>query len=263
MPITVSASYIVKNEEEFLPFSIKSIYDVVDEIIVVDNGSTDDTVRIAQSFAKVKLYYSDARNFSTLRNLTIDHASGDWILVMCADEVFYTDIKERLPKLVADKSVDAYTCWYYHLMRSFWYMQNKSEQDPLYQRIFLFRKTPTARYVRPVHQYLTGIGPNVKDSGLHYVHYGYTKTPDKILERWKLYAELEGTPGIFDHLDPEHLLDDRPLYPFPREHPEVIREWVENKAREMVKRGYKLFKKPPAPADLGGKHNAGDHHRTC
>lgn len=250
MPTKVSASYIVKNEEEFLPFSIKSIYDVVDEIILVDNGSTDRTVEIAKSFPKAKIYYSDAQDFSVLRNLTIKYATGDWILVMCADEVFYGDINEVLPKLVKDYTVDAYTCWYYHLMRSYYYMQNKSDRDPLYSRIFLFRKTPATFYVRPVHQYLTGVGPNVKDSGLHYVHYGYVKDPKLILERWKLYAQLEGTPGIFDHLDPDHLLDDRPLYPFTREHPEVIREYVEAKAEVMVKKGFKLFKKPAVLKDF-------------
>jgi len=249
MAVKVSASYMVKNEAEYLPFSIKSIYDVVDEIILVDNGSTDDTVKIAQSFAKVKIYYSDARDFSALRNLTIDYARGEWILVMCADEVFYNDINEVLPELVQDPSVDAYTCRYYHLMRSYYYMQNKSERDPHYKRIFLFRKTPDARYVRPVHQYLTGIGPNIKDSGLYYVHYGYVKDPRLILERWKLYAHLENKPDTFEHLDAEHLLDDRPLYPFTREHPEVIREYIETKAREMVERGYKLFKKPVVVID--------------
>jgi glycosyltransferase involved in cell wall biosynthesis len=241
---TVSASYMVINEAEYLPFSIRSIYDAVDEIIVVDNGSTDGTDKIAQQFAKVRLYYSDAGDFSTLRNLTIDHASGDWILVMCADELFYEDINTVLPGLVLDPDADAYMCWYYHLMRSFYYMQNRTDQDPEYHRIFLFRKTPGARYVRPVHQYLTGIGPNIKESNLHYVHYGYVKQLHQIYERWKLYARLEGTPGVFDQLDPEHLLDDRPLYPFLREHPPVIRDYVEARAGDMAQQGHKLLRKP-------------------
>ncbi len=246
---TVSASYMVKNEGEYLPFSIRSIYDAVDEIIVVDNGSTDDTVKIARQFDKVRLYSSDAGDFSTLRNLTLDYATGDWILVMCADEVFYQDINSVLPDLVRNQGVDAYLCWYYHLMRSYYYMQNRLDQDPEYQRIFLFRKTPEAHYVRPVHQHLTGIGPQIVDSGLHYVHYGYVKDTHAIHERWKLYARLEGTPGLFDCLDPEHLLDDRPLYPFTGEHPEAIRAYVETRAQEMALQGYKLFKKPPQIID--------------
>ncbi|MBC7239947.1 MAG: glycosyltransferase, partial [Chloroflexi bacterium] len=45
---------MVLNEEEFLPYSIRSIYNVVDEIVVVDNGSTDRTLEVARSFAKVR-----------------------------------------------------------------------------------------------------------------------------------------------------------------------------------------------------------------
>ena len=51
---TISACMIVKNEEKFLPQCLKSIKDAVDEIIIVDTGSTDKSVEIAQSFgAKV------------------------------------------------------------------------------------------------------------------------------------------------------------------------------------------------------------------
>jgi glycosyltransferase involved in cell wall biosynthesis len=248
---TVSASYMVKNEAEYLPFSIRSIYDAVDEIIVVDNGSTDDTVKIAQQFDKVRLYHSDAGDFSTLRNMTIDLAVGDWILVMCADEVFYEDINTVLPDLVRDQGADSYMCWFYHLMRSVYYMQNSTDQDPLYHRIFLFRNTPGAHYVKPVHQYLTGIGPNTRESNLHYVHYGYVKPLHQIHERWRQYARLEGTPGMFDHLDTLHLLDDRPLYPFMRQHPPVIRDYIAAKAQEMARRGEKLYEKPPWISDHG------------
>ncbi|MBC7339370.1 MAG: glycosyltransferase family 2 protein [Firmicutes bacterium] len=249
---TVSANYIVLNEEEFLPYSIRSIYNVVDEIVVVDNGSTDRTLEVARSFAKVRIYHSDARDFSALRNLALSHCRGDWVMVMCADEVFYRDVEEVVPRLVRDPEVDAYTCRYYHLMRSYYYMQNCCDHDERYRRIFLFRRRPGVRYERPVHQVLVGIGPHVRDSGLYYVHYGYTKDPVLILERWKLYAELEGNPGIYDQLDPQHILDDRPLHPFRRPHPEVIRDYIEKKAAERAARGEKLFRKPPPDPEGDG-----------
>ncbi len=63
----VSALYIVKNEEEYLPFSIQSIHGAVDEIVIVDNGSTDRTPGIARSFPKVKLLISDAERTPTPR----------------------------------------------------------------------------------------------------------------------------------------------------------------------------------------------------
>lgn len=241
---TVSATYVVKNEEEYLPFSIRSIHDAVDEIVVVDNGSTDRTVEIAASFPKVRLLRSDAQNFAALRNLAIAHSSGDWFIKIDADEVFYEDFADALPRLVRNPHVDAYTCWFYHLMRSYWYAQNASDDDPTYRRIFLVRKVPGVRYAGAVHERLVGIGSNIVDSGLHYVHYGYAKPKAHVFARWKLYARLEGDEHRYDGTDPESILEDRPLRPFTRGHPAVIRDYVERRAVELAASGLPLFRKP-------------------
>lgn len=77
---------IVKNEEEFLPRCLRSIQNAVDEIIIVDTGSTDNTITIAKnSGAKVYNYlWNDS--FSEARNHSLLYASGDWILQIDADE---------------------------------------------------------------------------------------------------------------------------------------------------------------------------------
>ncbi len=111
----VSALYIVKNEEEYLPFSIRAIHEAVDEVIVVDNGSTDRTPDIARGFPKVRLHHSHAEDYSAVWNMGLAHVTGDWFMFLAADEVFYPDLAEALPRLVGDKHVDAYYCWFYHL----------------------------------------------------------------------------------------------------------------------------------------------------
>ncbi|MDN3513516.1 MAG: glycosyltransferase [Candidatus Brocadia sp.] len=86
LKITISACMIVKNEEHLLTNCLNSIKSVVDEIIIVDTGSTDDTIKIAKSFgAKVFLHpWNDS--FSEARNHSLNYASGDWILQIDADE---------------------------------------------------------------------------------------------------------------------------------------------------------------------------------
>ncbi len=82
----ISACMIVKNEEEFLPNCLNSIKDAVDEIIIVDTGSTDNTVTIAKEF-KAKVHHHPWNDsFSEARNHCLNHASGDWILQIDADE---------------------------------------------------------------------------------------------------------------------------------------------------------------------------------
>lgn len=83
---TISACMIVKNEENLLPACLNSIVNAVDEIIIVDTGSTDDTVKIAKSFGAKVFFHPWNDNFSEARNHCLTYATGDWILQIDADE---------------------------------------------------------------------------------------------------------------------------------------------------------------------------------
>jgi len=82
----VSAAMIVKNEENMLEECIESFREAVDEIVIVDTGSTDRTVEIAEKY-NVELYHHKWKNdFSEARNFSISKTSGDWVLIIDADE---------------------------------------------------------------------------------------------------------------------------------------------------------------------------------
>jgi len=83
----LSLCMIVKNEERYLPKCLMSVQPIVDEIIVVDTGSSDKTREIAKLYG-AKVYDIDWNgNFSEARNFSLSKACGDWILVLDADEV--------------------------------------------------------------------------------------------------------------------------------------------------------------------------------
>ena len=87
----ISASMIVKNEENNLARCLKSIYHLVDEIVIVDTGSNDDTKRIASKYTdKIYDYTWEEEDglgdFSKARNYSLSKCSGDYILWMDADE---------------------------------------------------------------------------------------------------------------------------------------------------------------------------------
>lgn len=97
---------IVKNEENYLERCIKSALPLVDEVIVVDTGSTDKTIEIIKSFSKenVKLMEMEwEHNFSKARNLSIKNATGDWILILDADEILEYDKKALKEILQSEK----------------------------------------------------------------------------------------------------------------------------------------------------------------
>lgn len=84
----ISACYIVKNEAANLPRSLASLGDAWDELVVVDTGSTDETVAIATRAGARVLHYTWQDDFAAARNFALDHATGDWVIFLDADEYF-------------------------------------------------------------------------------------------------------------------------------------------------------------------------------
>lgn len=82
----LSLCMIVKDEERFLPQCLKSAEGVADEIIVVDTGSTDKTREIARSFGARVEHFKWCDDFAAARNESLRYATGDWILILDADE---------------------------------------------------------------------------------------------------------------------------------------------------------------------------------
>ncbi|MBF2045856.1 MAG: tetratricopeptide repeat protein [Leptolyngbya sp. IPPAS B-1204] len=83
----LSFCMIVKNEAENLARCLTSVQPIADELIVLDTGSTDDTVAIAESLGASVHHFTWANDFSAARNYALQFVSGDWVLVLDADEV--------------------------------------------------------------------------------------------------------------------------------------------------------------------------------
>ncbi len=82
----LSACMIVKNEEDNIARCLASVKNIVDEIVIVDTGSTDRTMEIARSFGANIFEHPWENDFSLHRNQSIDHATGEWVFIIDADE---------------------------------------------------------------------------------------------------------------------------------------------------------------------------------
>jgi hypothetical protein len=82
----LSAAIIVKDEAHFLRNCLTSISEVLDEIVVVDTGSADDSIEVARSFGAVQGLHPWGNDFAAARNTALDLATGRWILYIDADE---------------------------------------------------------------------------------------------------------------------------------------------------------------------------------
>ncbi len=99
----ISLCMIVRNEERFLRDALTSVEGVVDEMCIVDTGSTDATVAIAESFGARISYISWRDDFAWARNAALAMATGAWIFVLDADETLAPDSRARLQALRSTK----------------------------------------------------------------------------------------------------------------------------------------------------------------
>jgi tetratricopeptide (TPR) repeat protein len=82
----LSLAMIVKNEARCLARCLRSVQAVADEIVIADTGSTDETVKIAAQFGAKVCHFTWINDFAAARNFALAQATGDWILVLDADE---------------------------------------------------------------------------------------------------------------------------------------------------------------------------------
>ncbi len=109
--MALSLVYIVKNEALLIKESLKSIQALASEIIVVDTGSTDDTVQIARNFGAQVHAFNWVDDFSAARNYAASLAKSDWIFFIDGDEVLEVEGKNKLTQLIADPNLYAVGCF--------------------------------------------------------------------------------------------------------------------------------------------------------
>jgi tetratricopeptide (TPR) repeat protein len=141
--LKISLCMIVKDEAALLPRCLDSVQGVVDEIVVVDTGSTDCTVDIAQQFGAAVYHHLWQDDFAVARNESLFYAKGDWILVLDADETLVADCVPALRQAIASPHCLAVT-----LLRE----EIGAQQNPYTLLARLFRRHPQLQFQRPYHE---------------------------------------------------------------------------------------------------------------
>jgi tetratricopeptide (TPR) repeat protein len=144
----VSLCLIVRNEAANLPTCLRSVRDLVDEIVIVDTGSRDQTKEVATQLGAHVFEFAWADDFAAARNESLCHAKGRWIFWLDADERLDEENRGRLRMLFAGLGDDnvAYT------------MQQRSELEPstystaTVDQVRLFRNHPEIRWQYRVHE---------------------------------------------------------------------------------------------------------------
>jgi len=140
--MSISLCMIVKNEENTLPKCLNSVKDVVDEMVVLDTGSSDRTPEVAQQFGAKVHHFQWSNNFSAARNAALKYVTGDWVLVLDADEMLTPNIVPYMHDAIQS---DEYIL--INLIRQ----EVGAVQSPYSLVSRLFRNHPEIRFERPYH----------------------------------------------------------------------------------------------------------------
>lgn len=151
---SISLVMIVKNEEETLPRCLESFKDIVQEIIVVDTGSTDRTVEIAKSYGARVEFFPWCNDFAAARNESLKYATCDWILRTDADEYIEEDEKAKLLDVINSGCADIYICPTICSLQS---------SEDVVSNVRLIRNHLGVRYDYPIHE---TVAPSAVQLGL-------------------------------------------------------------------------------------------------
>lgn len=182
----LSLCMIVKNEESNLTRCLESVEDFVDEMIVMDTGSTDRTVEIAQEFGAEVPSFPWCDNFSTARNAALKYITGDWVLVLDADEVLNPKIIPQIRQIMTDENA---------LVINFLRHEIGALQSPYSLVSRLFRHHPRLHFTRPYHAIIDDCAAKILKEEPHWkvvaiptigiLHYGYQPEAIQSLDKYE------------------------------------------------------------------------------
>lgn len=174
--LRLSQCMIVKNEEKNIERALSWGKEIMWEQIVVDTGSTDRTVEIAEQMG-AKVYHFDwIDDFAAAKNYAIRKASGNWIAFLDADEYMLPEDVEKLPKVIKKAGKLGL-----EILRTLWIqLEDEMKMDIAAVQYRIFKNNPVIRYIKPIHEQLayngTAIDRHVLDAtNLSIYHTGYMR----------------------------------------------------------------------------------------
>jgi len=96
----LTALLVAKNEQELIGLCLEHILSFCDQIVVVDNGSTDNTKEIAKSYGVEVYDYPETQQMSDVRNFSLSKATGDWIMQIDADELYPASEMKKIREFI-------------------------------------------------------------------------------------------------------------------------------------------------------------------
>jgi glycosyltransferases involved in cell wall biogenesis len=226
--MSVSGLLITKNNGVTLDWALESVYRFLDEIVIIDDFSTDRTVEIAQKYG-AKVYAHHFENFAAQRNYGIEKCTGDWIFTMDADEVMGENLGEAFSYLHRTR-YRAFLFPRYNLVHLDPLVIINSPHHYSEWQVRIFVNDGRSTYINPVHHQLQDCRPRLKIPFVNIFHFHYLlhdyDTRKKRVDYYEAIEKGAGFPACY-------LFEDYPhTYLYGVEH--IEKNLMEKLKREMV-----------------------------
>lgn len=188
MKLPLSVAYISKNEEEIIAKSLNSIADIANQIVVVDDFSTDKTVEIAKSIG-AEVFSEEWKGFVDQKNSAIQKCKEPWILILDCDEIVSNELKKEIINVINSNkiaffSINRKSVYFDKLMNYSW------QPDRV---VRLVHKSLNPKFIgMKIHEYIDTSNSKIIKLQFPILHYSYKNIDDqfsRMLKYSKLSAE--------------------------------------------------------------------------
>ncbi|MGE7091214.1 glycosyltransferase [Lysinibacillus sp. NPDC048646] len=198
--LTISLCMIVKDEESIIERCLDSVQHVVDEINIIDTGSTDRTKEIVQNYSARIFDFAWCDDFAKARNFSFQQATKDYILWLDADDVLTTEHQQKLLQLKKSLNphIDAVSMNYYVQL------DEDGEIDTIEQRCRLVKRSRNFQWQGVVHESLQVAG-RLYHSDVAITHLPLKKDTDRNI---KIYESLKAAGHLFSARETFHYANE-------------------------------------------------------
>jgi len=186
------------NEEKNIHIPLDSAYDMVDEVVIIDGGSTDGTVKKAEAYGpKVKVHHVDnPPNFLTNKQRAIEQARGEWILQLDADEAITPELKSEIEQVVRRQTSDVKSLDGYWMPRKNFFLGRFLMKGGVYpDRVLrLYKKAKAHFKLKDIHENVV-IEGTVGETKYALEHHA---DPDfeRYIMRWNRYTTFDANQAL-------------------------------------------------------------------
>ena len=210
----ISAVVLTHNDETTLSRCLASI-SWCDEVVVIDDDSTDGTVAIVKKFEAKVFVHPLHDDFAAQRNFGLSKANGDWVLFVDSDEVVTEELRDEIrqrldPRLRGDDN----SCSGYSLGRTdYWGGRWLTHGETESVKLLRFARKAAGKWSQPVHEEwkIPGKTGELSNPLLHYPHQNVAQFLEEINRYSSVYAQYLFNHGV---IEPEWQIVGKPLAKF-------------------------------------------------